>query len=110
MSVEEAFQKKLSNVLLVTKGKVVEIIPDDRLGKPHQRFLIEPHPHHTLLVVNNLDLSYRIPEKIGDIIEVKGNYVWNRHGGLMHETHHHEEPGIHEDGYVNLIRKTQVTS
>lgn len=103
MTSEEAFRKKYSNISLTTKGKVVKILEDEHFGSPHQRFIIEPHLHHTILIVNNIERSYLIPIKIGDLVEVHGTYVWNKYGGLLHETHHHEEPGHHEDGFINLV-------
>ncbi len=103
MTVEEAFEKKLSDVVLEAKGKVVKILEDDTTGHPHQRFIIEVHSGHTILVINNLEHGYRVPVKLGDIVEAKGNYVWNEHGGLIHETHHHQEGESHVDGYITLV-------
>ena len=103
MSVEEAFEKRVSAVVLEAKGKVIKLLEDEHKGSPHQRFIIEVHSGHTILVINNIEHGYRIPVKLGDVIEVKGSYVWNQYGGLIHETHHHVEGEDHVDGYITLV-------
>jgi hypothetical protein len=103
MTTEEAFLHKYSNISIEAKGKVIEILTDDEKGEPHQRFIIESHPGHTILIINNIEHGYKMPVKLDDILEVKGTYVWNRYGGLIHETHHHQEGEAHVDGYISLI-------
>lgn len=107
MTAEEAFQTKESKVAVTTKGKVVKLLEDDTEGSPHQRFIVELHSGHTLLISNNLDLAYRVPVKINDIVEVKGTYVWNQYGGLIHDTHH-DSRGEHVDGYIILSKEYQA--
>jgi hypothetical protein len=103
MTVEEAFNERKSDVVLQAKGKVTKLLPDDIEGHPHQRFIIETHPGHTILVVNNTQHGYRVPVKLEDTVEVKGSYVWNQYGGLIHETHHSQEGEAHEDGFITLV-------
>lgn len=103
MTVEEAFNQKQTNVFLQAKGKVVKLLADDTDGNPHQRFIIETHPSHTILIINNIQHGYRVPVKLGDIIEVQGSYIYNQYGGLIHETHHHQEGEEHEDGFITLV-------
>lgn len=103
MSIEEAFHKKYTRIPLQAKGRVVKILEDDNEVPKHQRFIIEVHPDHTLLIAHNLDRGYRVPVKLDDMVEVKGEYVWNKYGGLMHETHHHQESDYHDDGFISLI-------
>lgn len=102
MTVEEAFARKISNIPLTAAGKVSEILADDKEGIPHQRFIIMLEDGQTVLVTHNLERAYRVPVKIGDKVEVHGNYVWNRHGGLIHETHH-DDRGKHEDGWIIFV-------
>ena len=101
MTVEEAFEKKISDVPLTIEGKVAEILADDSDETPHQRFIVQIHGGHTVLVSHNLERAYRVPVKIGDAIEVHGNYKWNKYGGLIHKTHH-DDRGVHEDGWINF--------
>lgn len=104
MTIEEAFSKKESNIVLEAKGKITKLLPDDSEGAPHQRFIIETHPGHTILIINNLEHGYRVPVKLGDIVEVKGSYIWNKYGGLIHETHHHIQGESHDDGFIDLVK------
>ena len=104
MTAEEAFEKKISDVALTAQGKVIEILDDDTDATPHQRFVIETPSLQTVLIAHNLERAYRVPVKIGDEIEVHGNYKWNKYGGLIHKTHH-DDRGVHEDGWINLLEK-----
>ena len=111
MTVEEAFEEKLSDVPLTIEGKVVEILADDTQGRPHQRFVVEisassasGHKGHTVLISHNLERAYRVPIKIGDKVEVHGTYEWNSLGGIIHKTYH-DNRGIPEDGWINLVGK-----
>jgi len=107
--VEEAYARRMHNVPLTTEGKVTKVLTDDIDETPHQRFIIEPEGGHTVLVAHNLLRGYRVPVKLGDEVEVHGSYVWNKYGGLLHNTHHYGgectagkcEP--HEDGYINFV-------
>lgn len=104
MTVEEAFEKKLIDVPLTIEGSVVEILTDDIDITPHQRFIVEVHSGHTVLVAHSTERAYRIPVKIGDKVEIHGTYKWNGKGGLIHKTHH-DEQGKHEDGWINFAGK-----
>ena len=88
ITAEIAFARHMNGVTINATGKVINILPDDTDNTPHQKFVIEIHSGHTILVSHNLLRAYRIPVKIGDKIEVHGSYVWNRYGGLIHNTHH----------------------
>lgn len=109
MTVEEAFARRVHGTPLTATGKITKILEDDNDSTPHQRFIIEPDSGHTVLIAHSLTRAYRIPVNIGDEIEVHGSYVWNKYGGLIHNTHHYGgecagskcEP--HEDGYVNFV-------
>jgi len=102
MTAEETFNQKISDIPLTATAKVTEILEDDQEGIPHQRFIATLKNGHTILVTHNLERAYRVPVKIGDQVEVHGTYVWNRHGGLIHETHH-DDRGKHEDGWVIFV-------
>lgn len=104
MTPEEAFQKKLSDIDLTSKGRVLKILPDNHEGAHHQRFVIECDSERTILIAHNLERAYRANIKIGDEVEVKGTYVWNKYGGILHNTHH-DDHGEHEDGYIIFAGK-----
>lgn len=69
-------------------GKVIKVLKDDREGDMHQRFLLEIAPNTTLLIAHNIDVATRVPLKQGDTLSLKGEYVWNDKGGVLHWTHH----------------------
>jgi len=113
MTVEEAFEEKLSDIPVTIEGKVLEILADDTQGRPHQRFVVEissssasGYRKHTVLVSHNLERAYRVPIKIGDKVGVHGTYEWNSLGGIIHKTYH-DGRGIHEDGWINFAGKKQ---
>jgi hypothetical protein len=84
---EKAFQQHLRDIFIVTDGVVAEVMPDDETGVKHQRFLILTKSKHSLLIVYNIDTNPRLEVKVGDTIHVEGTYVWNKYGGIIHETH-----------------------
>jgi hypothetical protein len=45
-----------------------------------------------------------VPVKVGDEVEVHGTYQWNGLGGIVHKTHH-DDRGLHEDGWINFAGK-----
>ena len=109
MTVEEAFARRMHGVPLTAEGKVTKILTDDIGETPHQRFIIEVHTGHTILVAHNTLRAYRVPVKIDDKVEVRGTYVWNQYGGLIHNTHHYGGECVgqkcepHDDGYINFV-------
>jgi hypothetical protein len=118
MNVEEAFKNKVSEIPLTIKGKVSKILDDDTGTTPHQRFIVEIHSGHTVFVAHNTQRAYRAPIKIGDGVEVHGTYVWNKHGGILHNTHHYDKESclivsggkkvcgpVHEDGWIIFVGK-----
>ena len=100
--IDELFSQKASHVQVKGEGVVTSILNDDTIGCRHQRFVLEVGHHKTLLVVNNIDGFPRLePLAVGDKVEFYGEYIWNRHGGILHWTHH-DPKGIRKDGYVKL--------
>ncbi len=85
------------------QGNVVKLLKDDRDGSQHQRFLVEIAPDITLLVAHNIDLAPRIPVAQGDAVTIKGEYVWNNRGGVLHWTHH--DPKGRKGGWVEVAGK-----
>jgi hypothetical protein len=82
-----------------TGGRVVRLLPDDRQGSPHQRFLLRVGGGMTVLVAHNLDLASRVSVAPGDSVELRGEYEWNPKGGVIHWTHP-DPAGRHEEGWI----------
>lgn len=92
-------RSRRSNVEVETGGRVVRLLPDDRQGSPHQRFLLRVAGGTTVLVAHNIDLGPRVSLAPGDSVELRGEYEWNPKGGVIHWTHPDPE-GRHTDGWI----------
>lgn len=116
MTVEKAFKNRKGDISVTHQGKVVRVITDDHEGVHHQRFVVGSESGLTVLVAHNLERAYRAPIKIGDSVEVRGTYVWNRQGGIIHNTHHDDRTTCekeknghtvcgqkHEDGWIVFV-------
>ena len=53
----------------------------------------------TVRVEDNLDLTGRVPLREGEAATVRGEYIYDSRGGLIHYTHR-DPRGRHEAGYV----------
>jgi len=106
-SVLEAFQQKKSRLFLEASGTVIKLLADDQQGSRHQKFLIKTDDGPTLLVSHNIDLSERVPLRQGVAVAVRGEYIWNTKGGLMHWTHR-DPKGKHEGGWIKILESGRV--
>ncbi len=97
--VAAAFRDRRSDVLLETSGHVQRILSDDSEGSRHQRFILSVDGSLTVLVAHNIDLAERVPVAVGDSVDVRGEYVWNERGGLIHWTHR-DPAGRHPGGWI----------
>ena len=97
----DAANQQRSRVQLFATGRVTRLLADDNEGSRHQKFLIRAAPDLTVLVVYNLDLARRVPVEVGDSVTVRGEYIWNEKGGLIHWTHK-DPAGKHQPGWVDL--------
>jgi ferric iron reductase protein FhuF len=95
-----AYQSHSQGRVIDVTGKVDRILSDDRDGSPHQRFTIHTPSGLSVLIAHNLDLAPRLDGLApGDAVAVRGEYVWNEKGGLMHWTH--DDPqGRHQNGHI----------
>jgi hypothetical protein len=89
---------------VTVRAPVVRLLPDDREGSPHQRFLIRVGDSTTVLIAHNIELAKRVPLAVGDTIIVSGDYEWTPKGGTIHWTHldpaHRHRPGyIEREGH-----------
>jgi len=98
--IEAAYANQDSGVSIVVKGTVTRILADDTSGAEHQRFIIALSNAQTLLIEHNTDIAPRVQGiKVGYVVYVHGDYIWNSQGGLIHWTHH-DPAGVHEDGWI----------
>jgi len=104
---KKAFEQKLRDIYLEAEGSVAEILPDDTTGVPHQRFIILTETGQTLLIVHNIDYGNQIEIYIGNKIKATGTYVWNRHGGLIHQTHQGTKT-VAPTGQIKIISKKSL--
>ena len=100
-----AIEQHRSNVWGVAAGTVVRVLPDDRKGNRHQRFVIRLETGATVMADYNIDIAPRIaPLEVGDSVVLRGRYVWNAQGGLMHWLHH-DPSGAPGGGWVKVRGK-----
>lgn len=98
--VQEAFERRISDIQVSGEGRVVRVLADDNDGSRHQRFILKLETGQTLLVAHNIDLADRVPGlEPGDVIEFNGEYEWNAKGGVIHWTHH-DPQGRHQGGWL----------
>lgn len=101
----DAFERRESGVTVSVAGTVARILPDDRDGDRHQRFILALSNGRTLLVAHNIDLAPRVPVETDDHIALRGQYEWNPEGGVVHWTHH-DPARLHEPGWIQHRGRT----
>jgi Protein of unknown function (DUF3465) len=95
-----AYDNRVSDLQVQGEGVVVKVLPDDRKGSRHQRFLLRLDSGQTILIAHNIDLAPRIDRlRKGDTVAFYGEYEWNEKGGVVHWTHH-DPGGRHADGWL----------
>jgi len=87
--------------LVDVSGRVSRVLADDSQGSRHQRFLVDLPTGQRVLVAYNLNLAPRVPVAVGDEVELKGEFVANAKGGVIHWTHR-DPQGRHVGGFVML--------
>ena len=95
----DAFRDRRSGIRVETTGVAIKLLPDDREGSAHQRFIFRLSGGHTVLVAHNIDLAPRVPLSRGDSVTIRGQYEWNDRGGVLHWTHH-DPRGRHPGGWI----------
>jgi len=89
-----------SNQIIYQQGVVWKLLQDDNEGSRHQKFIVKLANEQTLLISHNIDLAPRISNlQNNDSITFKGEYEWNRKGGVVHWTHK-DPKGKHEGGFL----------
>jgi Protein of unknown function (DUF3465) len=95
-----AFRRRISNVQVLVRGRVIAVLSDDTNGDRHQRFIVRLANSQTLLVAHNIDIAPRVNGlRVGDQLYIYGEYDWNRQGGVIHWTHH-DPNGKHVAGWI----------
>ena len=89
------------NFIEVRDVEVVQVLPEDHKGLPHQKFYVELADGQHVMLVYNIDMGEHLPLKVGDIVSAGGQYIPDKDGGLLHWLH--ADPAHHRpDGYVIL--------
>jgi len=99
LSIAGAWKRHAHGVTVEDRGTVARILPDDRAGSRHQRLLVRIDGGPTVLVAHNIDLAPRADVRTGDRIALRGEYIWNPKGGIVHWTHR-DPDGHHRDGWI----------
>jgi len=104
-AVAEAFRAHRSQVDVEAAGRVMRLLPDDREGSRHERFIVRVEGGVTVLVAHNIDLAPRVPVAVGDSVELRGEYEWNDQGGVIHWTHR-DPDGRRAAGWIRVGGRT----
>ncbi len=81
--------------------EVIQILPDDVTGLPHQKWIARTSAGESITIVYNSNMGTRVPIKVGDRFAVGGKLLWLGHSGLIHWTH--DDPRkTRPDGYIFL--------
>jgi len=99
----DAWRARRSDVRVEGSGTVEALLPDDREGSRHQKFIVRIDRELTVLVSHNIDLAPRVPLDRGDAVSFRGEYVWNAKGGIVHWTHH--DPRGKRGGWIRVGRE-----
>lgn len=97
----EAQERHLMNYQVEGAARVFKILPEDLKGRAHQRFLLKLSNGGTILVAHNIDLAPRVPLSPGDVIRLRGEFIWNQKGGVIHYTHH-STSRARQGGWIRL--------
>lgn len=101
----EAQAEQLRKVEVELTARVCRMLPTDNEGLRHQKFLIRLTNGTTVLVANDLTMGQMVPCHPGDILDLKGEYIWTKRGGVLHWTHH-SDTSEHPGGWIRLGSQT----
>ncbi len=105
--VYEAWRDGRSRIEVTATGSVARIL-GTRVGPSgsHEGFLLHlsGSAGHglTVRIEDNVDLTGPIPLRQGEPVEVRGEYIYDERGGLIHYTHL-DPRGRHDAGYVRAL-------
>jgi hypothetical protein len=95
---KQVMNSKANRPQVLVEGTVTKILPEDKAGLPHQKYLINAYGVK-LQIVSNLEFG-KAPVQVGSKVQVCGEYI-NAEGGMIHWTHF-DPHGNHPDGYTVL--------
>jgi Protein of unknown function (DUF3465) len=104
--VYDAWSMHRSYVQVTATGSVARVL-GTRLGPSgmHEGFLLHLRGAEgrglTVRVEDNVDITGQIPLQPGDDAVVRGEYIYDPRGGLIHYTHH-DPRGRHPSGYIRV--------
>jgi len=108
-AVYDAWAAHRSKIEVTASGSVARIL-GTRVGPSgaHEGFLLHLRGSAgrglTVRIEDNVDLTGPIPLAAGDTVEVRGEYIYDPRGGLIHYTHL-DPRGRHAAGYVRVNGK-----
>lgn len=104
----QLYAEHARDVWIECSGTVVRVLKDDRDPPRHERFVLSVPGDDagTILVAHNIDLAPRVPVHAGDTVTLRGEYEWNREGGVIHETHHATSARGAPGGWVRFAGTT----
>ncbi len=86
--VSEAFRRHQSGNWLSLTASVDRLLPDSTSLHTEQRFIVRCGNGQTVLIDNDVGVGQRVPVVVGVAITLRGQFIWNDEGGLVHYTHH----------------------
>ena len=89
------------NFIEVKDVKVVRLLKDDLFGSKHQKWVVQLANGREVAAVYNIDVTPRIPLKVGDLVSMGGQYIYDHGGGLIHWLHE-DRRARRPNGYVEL--------
>jgi hypothetical protein len=102
--VYDAWRAGRSNVEVTAEGSIASILGNS--GGPsgtHEGFLLHLRGASghglTVRVEDNVDLTGQVPLSEGEDVEVRGEYVYDANGGVIHYTHR-DPSGRHAAGFI----------
>jgi|GEM_PF-2282317 Protein of unknown function (DUF3465). len=100
----DAQSRQGQSVPITVTANVFRLLPDDRRGSPHERFLIQLPNGSTVLIAHNINLAAYVPLAEGDLVTICGEFIWNQKGGVVHYTHRPTNVR-HKGGYIDFNGK-----
>jgi hypothetical protein len=109
-AVYDAWREQRSYVEVTAQGSAAQLL-GIRTGPSgaHEGFLLHLRGAEgrglTVKVEDNIDITGPVPLQSGDDVEVRGEYIYNSRGGIIHYTHH-DPRGAHPPGYIRVRGRT----
>jgi hypothetical protein len=99
-----AYRAQSQRVEVTASGTVVKVLGIRRgPSGVHEGFLLATDPASgcrlTLRIEHNLDIAGRVPLERGEPLELRGEYIYDSRGGIVHWTHR-DPRGRHPGGYI----------